>query len=274
MTSINQKINNNNSGKKNVSTDPEEKEITKGHGKKKIPLRSTNGQRCLTKCYSKGTTYLHPILLTGVKDSLYDTCAVEPIHNKDPRYIKENDIILVDKCHLQDNMAYQLPNELDSILLSFYFNPRSFLESIYGVHSFDDVIYWTLENDYLPFDTIKRVHNCAWKVYGNKIEELSNIVLEYYYGVATDHWMKDYLKDIQNNYSFEVQSSKPSDEISENQQQEMKEIISKIFTYNFFVTSLKKYIYEFEDKWELIDSHYSHIKKYILNQLPKELENQ
>ena len=176
--------------------------------KQKLPLKSINGRRCLTKCYSKGETYLHPILLTGVADRATNSCAIDPVHSKDPQYRRENDMIFADICKIEDNNIYQPPDELESMLSSFYFNPRDFLASIYGLHSFDQVIYWTLENDYLPFNTIKRVHNCSWKVFGNKIEELSTGVFEYYYDISKTYWLKDYVNIIQKNiHSISLQKN-------------------------------------------------------------------
>lgn len=243
------------------------KQIKEGNKDEKYPLKSINGRRCLTKCEPKGVTYLHPILLTGVKDLTYNTCAVAPVHSKEPEYYKENDMILADKCRLEDNTLYSLPNELDSILLSFYFNPRDFLVSIYGLQSFDEVIYWTLENDYLPFDTIKRVHNCAWKAFGNRMEEITNNVLEYYYDLAKEYWLHDYAKTIQKNYSFEFIVPKDPAKLANSTEEIYQVLLENIFTYSFFVTNLKKYIYKYQDKWETIESHYDNIKKYIFEKL-------
>lgn len=257
---------------RNIDTDYNEKNIEQ---KEKLPLKSINGRRCLTKCYPKGAVFLHPVLLTGVVAQTNNNCAIEPVHSKDPHYYREHDMILADKCNLEDNKIYQQPDELESILLSFYFNASDFLASIYGLHSFDQVIYWTLENDYLPFDTIRRVHNCAWKVFGNKMEELSNGVLEYYFDIARNHWLKDYVKIIQNKYSFDFTTKKKNiSDISDNFGEIYHIIYSTYFTYNFFVNAIKRYVYEFQDKWEYIDKHYLPIKKFIFQQLLEYIDNE
>lgn len=237
------------------------------------PLQSTSGRRCLTKCHPKGNYYLHPVLLTGVRDRAYDTCAIDPAHSKDPQYYRENDMILADKCRMEDNMTYNIPNELDSILLSFYFNARDFLAGIYNLHSFDQVIYWTMENDYLPFDTIKRIHNCAWKVFGNKMEELTSGVLEYYYNLAKEYWLYDYSKAIQKDHSFQFVVSKDPSVISSSTSEIYDVLLTKFFDYSFFVSNLKRYIYEYEGTWELYVSHYDRIKIYIYEKLVHLIEN-
>lgn len=239
-----------------------------------LPLKSINGRRCLTKCYPKGATYLHPVLLTGVIDNIANSCAIEPVHSKDPQYYREYEMIFADKCKLEDNKVFKPPDEIDSFLLSFYFNPRDFLDSIYGLHSFDEVIYWTISYDYLPFDTIKRVHNSAWKVFGNKIEELSNTVLEYYYDIAKEYWLRDYIKLIENNYSFNLVADTPSPKIG-NASDAMYQIInSKFFTYNFFVNAVKRFVYEYEDQWETIDSHYGMLKKFVFEKLVEQMDKE
>lgn len=231
-----------------------------------LPLQSINGRRCLSKCYPAREEYFHPVILTGIRDKTNDTCAIQPIPIKNPEYNREHEMIYADICRLEDNTIYRQPDELESILLSFYFNPRDFLLSIYNLRSFDEVIYWTLENDYLPFDTILRVHNCAWKVFGSEIEELTNNVLEFYYDICKNYWIKDYIYSIQKNYSFDNITNKSESNISD-ANKEIYNIIINILTYDFFVKIIQKYVYEYQDKWDLLDSQYSHIKKYVYRQL-------
>jgi hypothetical protein len=241
--------------------------------KKKLPLKSIQGYRCLTRCYQKGVEYLHPVLLTGVRDNKNDSCAIEPItkiggpdNEETTGPYKE---VIHKQCKLEDNNIYQHPDELESILSSFSFNPTVFLANIYGLNSFDGVIYWTLENDFLPFDTIKRVHNCAWKAFGYKLSEISNTVLEYYYDIAKDKWLQDYVYMIRNKYSFnwtlDHNTDKPK---ATNAIDDIYEIIlEKFFTYHFFTGTIKRYIYEYQNDWEYIDSHYGHIKNFVFKQL-------
>ncbi|XWV26172.1 hypothetical protein QJ857_gp0906 [Tupanvirus soda lake] len=249
--------------------------------KEKLPLKSINGRRCLTKCYPKGETFLHPILLTAIVERTSNGCAIEPVPSRafeassgdDTQYLGLYGMVWADICRLDDNKTYQPPDELESMLLSFYFNPRDFLSGVYGLYSFDQVIYWTLENDHLPFNTIKRVHNCAWKVFGNKIEELSSSVIDYYFDISRSYWLKDYAKVVQNDYSFDYTTSKTVSNISNPTEDIYKIIYFEFYTHEFFASAIKKYVYEFEDKWELIDSHYYNLKKYILSQLIEHIED-
>jgi hypothetical protein len=236
----------------------------------KLPLKSINGRRCLTKCFQSGTAYLHPILLTDLFGK-ENSCAIYPTYSKDPEYYRKRDMILVDTCRLEDNVTHRKPDELESILLSFFFNPSDFLVSIYGLHSFDQVIYWTLENDDLPFDTVKRVHDCAWKVYGDNIVELSNGVLDYYYDICKMYWLKNYVKIIQNKYSFDVLTKKST--VPDNADEIYNIIVNNYFSRDFFIDILHQYINEFQNKWDNIVSHYDGIKKYVFTKLIYEIEN-
>lgn len=235
------------------------------------PLKSVKGRRCLTKCYPKGYMYLHPVLLTAVTGNITSTCATEPIHSKDPSFFRKYDIFIADTCQLNDNELFQLPNELDSILLSYYFNPRDFLASIYELNSFEQVIKWTYDNDYLPFNTIKRVHNCAWRVFGNKYSEMSEKVYKYYYDICVNSWLKDYVKIIQNKYSFDLilKTNNNLDNLDE-----IYHIIKKKYlSFDFFERTIKKYIETYNEKWEKIETHYNHIKSFVFYSLIDAIES-
>lgn len=242
-----------------------------------LPLKSINGRRCLTKCYPKGEISVHPIILTGLTLETNNYCSIDPVYSKELQNNKistgekEFNMLFVDACRLEDNKIFQPPNELESILLSFYFNPNDFLSNIYNLHSFDEVIYWTLDNDYLPFDTIKRVHNCAWKAYGNKIEALTTTVIDYYYDMAKYRWLKDYVILIKNKYSFS--SITNSKDLLSDEDEIYNIILNNYFDYNFFYTSVKHYVYEFQDEWDLIESHYKKLKKYVFNRLIDNIES-
>lgn len=231
---------------------------------KKLSLKSIDGRKCLSKCYPKNFPYLHPILLTKIMNPNENSCAINPTFSTKPGYFKSQGMLLVDRCSLEDNQTHHLPNELDSILLSFYFNPRDFLESIYKLQSFDEVITWTRENNHLPFNTIKRVHNCAWRAFVDTAEGLTNNIIEFYYQIAIENWLRHYVNVIETEYSFDIITKNPTEKTNA---EIYKILASKFLTYSFFTKNLKKYIYEFKDQWDTIDSHYGNIKNYIFTKL-------
>ena len=230
-----------------------------------VSLKSIHGRKCLTKCIPKGDVYLHPILLTAIKEPTNNSCAINPVPSQDDNYYKINDMIWADTCNLDDNKNSKLPNELESMLFNFQLNSNDFLTSIYNLNSFDEVIYWTLENDFLPFDTIKRVHNSAWIAYGSILNNVSNVVVEYYYEMSKKYWLEDYVDNIQNDYSFNF----VGDNINVGNETAgiYNIILEKYYTKSFFYTCIQKYIDEWQNKWDIVHSHYDSLKKYIYIQL-------
>jgi hypothetical protein len=228
-------------------------------GEELPPLKSTQGRTCVSKCHEKDVSYFHPVILSAISNKFRNSCAIYPVYVRNDMH--ELDMIFDDECRVEDNKDHQLPDELDSVLLSFNFNPKDFLVGVYDLKSFDDVIYWTLENKDLPFNTIKRVHNCAWKAYGNKFKYLSGEVLEYYYDLAKIHWLRDYINEIRKRYSFEITSRiSPSNELYD-------VILNRYFDYDFFVQALKDYIENNAKQWDKIVSHYGGIKNFVFDKL-------
>lgn len=224
---------------------------------KNIPhLKSYNNHRCLTKCYPKNKLYMHPVVLGFIKNFDKNTCAINPVYDKKNN---SNNIKIYDECRLDDNNTYVIPDDTESLLLKFYFDPYNFLRSIYELYSFDEVIEWSKEMYYLPFNTIKRVHNCAWIAFGLKMEEITDNVVDYYFYILNKYWTKDYLKNIEKDYSFELSTDKSDDNI----ETIYDELFKSTVTNSFLQDLIKNYIFDYEDSWIFIESHYDNFKKYI-----------
>lgn len=149
--------------------------------------------------------------------------------------------------------------------------PESYLDSfdvlkMYNLNSFDDVIQWTIDNDNLPFNTIKRIHNSAWKK-NNNLNNLSENVFKYYFNISKNYWLKDYVKNLLKIYSFDLVGKK-------NEKINLFYILQKkIYTYNFFTRTLKDYLKKNKKNWNSIESHYDDIKKNVYNRLVQHIEN-
>jgi hypothetical protein len=224
-------------------------------------LKSLYKRKCLTRCYPKNVEYIHPLTLSIEKNN-YNSCAVNLFTDE---FGNTN---YADKCNLEDNKTFKIPDEIESILLSFYFNPLDFLMNIYKISSFEQTIQWTKEHVHLPFITIKRVHNCSWKVYGNT-DNLSSIVLDFYYQLSAKVWLKDYIQDIQKNYSFDVVTENYS---IDNKRELYLIILKDYYTYSFFVSVVKQYIHEYSSKWNEIYSYFDSIKKYLHDSLIEKIK--
>jgi hypothetical protein len=228
--------------------------------KKKLPLQSIDKTNCLTACYEKGKAYIHPVTLEKMINPSNNTCAVVPIPTGDGLFIRTKN------CRMEDNKIYHVPSEIDSMLMHFYFDPYEFLIQIYNLHTFNQVINWSIDNIDLPPDTIKRVNNAAWKIFGSNLENISDLVIDFYYDIATNNWIKDFSKNIASKYSFDIlsQSNKEADF--------NKLLIQNFLPKNFFVQIIKKYVDVYRDEWTQIDSHYKNLKNFTYKCLLKNIE--
>jgi hypothetical protein len=189
--------------------------------KNKFPLSKYKYQ-CLTPCYPPNKSYLHPYFLELLHVKNASTCGVF--------YAKEYDtgkttFQPIDECAYNPDVETDDDNVL-AYMPIFEFNYTDFLNKVYGITNFDDVINWTNNNTHLSKYTIIRVHNCAWKGYGNELENISDTVVEYYY---------DLFSDMQN---FK-------------------------FTLDQFYELVKEYWRNNIKNWFKIESHYKNLKKYV-----------
>lgn len=254
-----------------MNTEKEEISKQKKRGKPipKGPLRSINGNICLTECYPKNHEYIHPILMNDIKSLTQNTCAID---NKNYTYLED--------CRIEDNIKYSIPKQLEIIFLNIPFDNRQFLSEIYDIHSFDDAIYWTKENLDYPQTTIIRIHNCAWKAYGNNITNLAESVIDYYYDMISNHWIHDYYTALAKEYVFVVKNDETLQVLkktSENYKMSSNIIfvIRLILFYhlnrNTFNNVIKMYIKRYLPEWNKIDSHYLNLKKYCYRYLHRHI---
>ena len=213
--------------------------------KEKFPLRTINGHKCLTKCFEKKKSYLHPVTLRKLTLLDINSCAIEPI-------IKKNSVTDYEECKPDQNATHSIPSEKDSILLDFKFSAAAFLSDIYDIHSFNETITWTLEHNHSHFNTIKRIHNASWKAFGSVLDNVSEFVINFYYDIAKHNWMIDFMDMINKKYSFDTARDTNI----------MDLIISNFFSEDFFTQIIKKYIHIYKSEWLQIDSHYGNLKKF------------
>jgi hypothetical protein len=238
--------------------------------KKKLPLQTTNKINCLTACYEHGKAYIHPVTLEKMVDPNDNTCAIVPVPreqvSKESVSKEPNVFVRRGTCRMEDNKIYHVPSEVESMLLHFYFDPYEFLTQIYDLHTFNQVINWTLDNNTLPPDTIKRVHNATWKIFGSDLENISELVIDFYYDMAKNNWIKDFIPNISAKYSFDILAGANTDPNIGNV------IVANFFPKNFFVQIIKKYISLYKDDWTEIDSHYKNLKNFTYKCIMKNIK--
>lgn len=236
---------------------------------------SKNGYRCLTKCHPPKEKYIHPLNFQILHSLHVPTCGIYPIKD-----VKTGQDIGVDQCQLEED------NELDpfSFIFQMEFNYHDFLVRYYSLNTFDQVIEWTKENKKLPFETIKRIHNVAWKAYGQRIELISDQVFEFYYNILITMWIHDYYQELLKNHQIAIVEGELNithverkKKIYETQSEEIRKLlIEKFFPYERFIRLIKNYVSEFANlhkEWFETKSHYGKLKNYIykdlLNQINK-----
>jgi hypothetical protein len=238
---------------------------------------SDNNRQCLTKCYTKGVNYIHPILFDIIRDHDNDTCATNVFLDKN------NNPKSFDNCHINSNENVKEDNNneyLYTIIPQINLDSKEFLANIYDLYSFDHVIDWTNQNNYLPYDTIKRVHNLAWKGFIKSPNDLNNILLGYYYDLVKFVWIKDYYKLLNKHYKIslvngEVVFSVRNDNLdkvdnSDNLDKVYIKILKEYFPFSFFVSVIKKYVKDNNKK--LSENSYDQIKKYCYKYLLKQIQ--
>jgi len=197
--------------------------------------------------------------------------------------IKTGQDVGVDQCNVKDQTADQ---ELDpfSFIFQMEFNYRDFLIRYYSLNTFDQVIEWTKENKRLPFETIKRIHNVAWKAYGQRIELISDNVFEFYYEMLGTMWIHDYYQELLKTHSVELVSGeltiKPTEgkkKIYNTQTDVFKtKLIEKFMPYDRFVRVIKTFIMDYGKnykEWYDISSHYGKLKNYVYKDLLNQINN-
>lgn len=212
------------------------------------PLRSVKDEDCLTRCYPQYTEYLHPMFLKDTIDN-QSSCAIFPV-------AKENGtgMVFTRHCKLEHNNEFKIPDQNIFSMTGFNISSNTFLKIVYNIHNFDDSIKWIDINSTVPFDTIKRIHDCSWAAHGYKTSYLSESVYEHYYNLCNKYWIKEYLEK----YKKIFPDTK-----------DIKDKFKATMSYIFFISMIKDYVKKNRDNWDSIESHYDNLKQYIFERMIK-----
>ena len=216
----------------------------------KPPLLSKNANECLTPCIPRGTPFVHPVSIDGIR-SMKDTCAINPILGDEG-----HDMIWFEECDIADNKTHEPPDEYRNLMLTFYFSPVEFLRSVYNITTFDDVVYWTTDNENLPFDTIKRVHSSAWLAFSKKPDQITNTISSYYHHLASTVWINDYVDRLEKNYSFEIVDT------------DIKQFVNKYLTKSF----ISKTLHQFASQKDLGADPYLSLVDFVFDKLRNKMD--
>ena len=218
------------------------------------------GNVCISRCYDKNENiFMHPLLFNPIETVEMDKeapnlCAIVPISIEPVTYeifdASNKKTSIYAKCKLKNNEYIDENTEINNFLQPHFVDPSNFLKEIYNLNSFDDVIKFSNDNTELSNSTIKRLHSCAWKVYGNNHNEITDDVIYYYYDIVNKYWKKIFFNTIKLK-----------------KQNITKEDINNIITINFVSQCIFNYINDTNDKWHLFDLHIHRIRKYIFEKI-------
>lgn len=178
---------------------------------------------------------MHPISIQGIVSNDGNVCAIAPILDEDA------DTKWWDSCELEDNNTHELPDIKQNLMLSFRFNPEEFLRYVYAITTFDDAIYWSLDNDDYPQDTIKRVLNSAWLAFGNT-DSITDVVVTYYRDIITNQWIEAYIYKLREDHEFTIEG-------------DLKETLTKDYLTKPFIAKALKQFLKRKDWREYYDYH-------------------
>lgn len=167
-------------------------------------------------------------------------------------------------------------------MLSYNFSVEFFLSGIYNFSIFDDVIIFSQDNEFIynPL-TIRRIHNCAWRLYGENKDNITPSVLNYYYDIAIKTWMNEYMDLISKKYAFNLSIDSDALQISrlgnsdngDQSDQKIQEIINvNLLSYEFFASIINMYLDKNHGSMKDIKNHYSKIKNFVYRQLVRSIE--
>lgn len=226
--------------------------------KSKKLVKTIHNDTCITKCIPPLTTYLHPLTLELININ-NNTCATYQISKKENEEEKNNENV----CKLKDNDDNIFYNEKELILSPYNLNNEDFLLNVYNIKSFDDVIKWSEENNYIVNNTFKRINKCAWSAYGLKQEIITLQVIKYYYIFFIKNWMNTFMEKIKNDYEFQI--------LNDSEDVKMM-IVDNYISLDDFDKIITSFINEYRDKWDIINDHFALLNNYIYQKIISKLK--
>lgn len=210
---------------------------------KKSKVSSVNNVECIGPCVPPGISYFHPIIQLVVHNDKYPTCPTQP-------YINERGVLVyVDICDDKYCEDFNLSDmTLKSVVPSLSMDPKTFLQLIYGITSFEDTINWIYNNDDIVLTTLDRILNCTWTIYINEIPNIKLMFIDFYKMFINKYWLR---------YILRKTNKKDLKSVMNN-----SDLIDKII-YNSF----RKILYEHNNE---LDIPYNRkMRKYIIHYIIK-----
>lgn len=238
--------------------------------------KSRNNFQCLGPCYEPGTFIIHPTTLEHVTDFQNPFCPVnewEHINSKSG----QKELSLHDTCFKPTSVDKISPKEIEMniILPKIDFNCDHFLKIYYKIYSMEGAMDWLDRNNHLPYYTIKRIMDCAWKSYGMDNYIIDDRIVIYYVSVAKTKWINDIYKKIGKFVTFvdnKIQFSNNRQEITENTVEKINFIVEKFINPDIMSKFLNKFIEFYSNNDQEISSYTNTIKKDFIEYIEKKVD--
>lgn len=241
-------------------------------------------KKCIGSCYKKGEQIIHPITYDVVTDNLRSFCPVNPWKNKATGHVYTTSGCTYKK---MNNELHEPKKVSDCINQQFEFDPAVFLKVYYHIYGLDLAILWYNDNPTASYYTIKRIMDCAIKIYG--IEEFydkesSDMINEFTKFMILNYWMESYLKTlilwfdfkydiINDKYTFQIRNEKNISLL--NYDKGMHKVlyneIEKLLNEKLLIDIHRIFVVIYKDNWNNIESHFSKLKKVTYYILKKKL---
>lgn len=247
---------------------------------KKFPI-SINNQQCVGPCYSSNKVILHPITLNYLTSKEPFCPTLRWYDEKDHQYKN------ADACLIPSDNSEMDQEQLDINLVvpTFYFNCEYFLKAYYDIYSFENATEWITNNSSDPIQTLLRIINCSWRVFGPDIDLMNDQLINFYLMVIKKVWIKDiYPKiskyiyvDEKNKNIYLKENNTKEDHGDKTNQIEKINFFNKKFNSNQIIFNvLKSYVEENKQNWNDIINHNKnikeHYKKYITSKIKTTLQ--
>lgn len=245
---------------------------------RKYPIGKNNKQ-CIGPCYPIGHYAIHPITLKPISNKEHPFCPTEQWFDESNNQVQYTDVCFVPtkEKDLPKNLA-----DLNLILPSFHFNHEFFLKAYYNIDSFEKALEYIQINSNLSIYTRLRIMECAWKLYGDKIDIFDEQLIDFYIEVIKKDWIWDIYPKIENYiyvdkdnkiYLKKIKSNENENEIKKYTNEKINYFFEKFITKQKIYNILQNFIKENKKKWRDINSFNLLIEQYLIEYIIKQINS-
>lgn len=236
--------------------------------------KSKNNRQCIGPCYPAGTMIMHPVSLEYITNDKYPFCPVDLWKDK------HGVVIPIDQCRVPSKIdEVTMKNiEMDVITPTINFDSKQFLKLYYKIESFNDATLWSYEHANVPYDTLERILDCAWKAYGLELQDIGDDITDFYSDLIKSYWIDSFYIKLKSKLIIDeaghVKISKTANQTEKDTayyKKQKKEFILSFLNNKIIRQILQEIISHYKNKWLEIPSHSKKIKKAFNSYLEKEI---